>query len=141
MLYNAGLTLKLRQILDQDKLRFVFQPIVDIAQSTVLGYEVLMRGPAGTLLERPDELLRMAKACNLGLGREAAACKGALRAFAALHLPGMLSMVTHHRLRACRRSYMNRRAPDAFPPHDARDEPTRPGLPTPRRPTRTDAPL
>ncbi|MCB1946343.1 MAG: EAL domain-containing protein, partial [Thauera sp.] len=76
MLYNAGLTLKLRQILDQDKLRFVFQPIVDIARSTVLGYEALMRGPAGTPLERPDELLRMAKACNLGLELEAVACKG-----------------------------------------------------------------
>ncbi len=90
MLYNAGLTLKLRQILDQDKLRFVFQPIVDIARSTVLGYEALMRGPAGTPLERPDELLRMAKACNLGLELEAAACKGAIRAFAGLHLAGKL---------------------------------------------------
>ena len=90
MLHNAGLTLKLRQILDHDKLRFVFQPIVDISQSSVLGYEALMRGPAGTLLERPDELLRMAKACNLGFELEVAACKGAIRAFAGLHLPGKL---------------------------------------------------
>jgi EAL domain-containing protein (putative c-di-GMP-specific phosphodiesterase class I) len=60
MLYNAGLAVKLRQILDQDKLQFVYQPIVDIPRSTVLGYEALMRGPAGTPLERPDDLLRMA---------------------------------------------------------------------------------
>ncbi|MHB8785452.1 MAG: EAL domain-containing protein [Thauera sp.] len=90
MLYNAGLTLKLRQILDQDKLQFVFQPIVDIPRSTILGYEALMRGPAGTPLERPDELLRMAKSCNLGFELEVAACKGAIRAFAALCLPGKL---------------------------------------------------
>lgn len=90
MLYNAGLAVKLRQILDQDKLQFVYQPIVDIPRSTVLGYEALMRGPAGTPLERPDDLLRMAKACNLGLELEVAACKGAIQAFAGLHLPGKL---------------------------------------------------
>jgi diguanylate cyclase (GGDEF)-like protein len=90
MLYNVGLTLKLRQILDQEKLQFVFQPVVDISQATILGYEALMRGPTGTPLERPDDLLRMAKACNLSLELEIAACTGAIRAFAALHLPGKL---------------------------------------------------
>lgn len=90
MLFNAGLAVKLRQILDQDELQFVFQPIVDIPQSTVLGYEALMRGPAGTPLECPDDLLRMAKACNLGSELEVAACKGAIQAFAGLHLPGKL---------------------------------------------------
>jgi diguanylate cyclase (GGDEF)-like protein len=90
MLYNAGLAAKLRQILDRDKLRFVFQPIVDISRSTVLGYEALMRGPEESVLERPDELLRIAKACGLGCALEAAACKGAIQAFATLHLPGKL---------------------------------------------------
>jgi len=90
VLYNAGLTLKLRQLLDEGKLRFVFQPVIDINQSTVLGFEALMRGPEGTPLERPEELLRLAKSCNLGLELEIAACKGAIRAFADLHLPGKL---------------------------------------------------
>ena len=90
MLYNTGLAVRLRQMLDSNKLQFVFQPIVDIVHSSVLGYEALMRGPAGTTLERPDDLLRIAKASGLGCELEVAACKGAIQAFAKLHLPGKL---------------------------------------------------
>ncbi|MBC9072020.1 EAL domain-containing protein [Thauera sp. CAU 1555] len=90
MLYNARLAAELRQVLEGQGLRFVFQPIVDIGQATILGYEALMRGPAGTALESPDELLRVAKHCGLAMELEVAACLGAMQAFAALHLPGKL---------------------------------------------------
>lgn len=90
MLHNAGLAVTLRKLLERQKLHFVFQPIVDIARSTVLGYEALMRGPAGTPLERPDDLLRVAKHCGLACELEIAACKGAIREFAGLQLPGKL---------------------------------------------------
>ncbi|AMO36482.1 EAL domain-containing protein [Thauera humireducens] len=90
MLHNAGLAVTLRKLLEQQKLHFVFQPIVDMARSTVLGYEALMRGPAGSALERPDDLLRVAKHCGLASELEIAACKGAIREFSALQLPGKL---------------------------------------------------
>ncbi|THF62737.1 EAL domain-containing protein [Pseudothauera rhizosphaerae] len=90
MLHNAGLAVRLRQILDRQALHYVFQPIVDIARATILGYEALMRGPAGTPLEMPDDLLRVAKHCGLAMELEVAACTGAMRAFAALHLSGKL---------------------------------------------------
>jgi EAL domain-containing protein (putative c-di-GMP-specific phosphodiesterase class I) len=40
----------------------VFQPVVDIETREVLGHEALVRGPAGTPLESPLELLRRAEA-------------------------------------------------------------------------------
>ncbi len=90
MLHNAGLAVRLRQILDRQALCFVFQPIVDLAQANILGYEALMRGPADSPLHAPDELLRVAKHCGLAMELEVAACTGAMEAFAALRLPGKL---------------------------------------------------
>ncbi|HNQ75327.1 MAG TPA: EAL domain-containing protein, partial [Pseudothauera hydrothermalis] len=90
MLYNARLAMELRQLLEGQGLRFVFQPIVDIGQVSILGFEALMRGPTGSALESPDELLRVAKHCGLVMALEAAACTGAIEAFAARHLPGKL---------------------------------------------------
>ena len=42
-------------------IRAVFQPIIDIDTSTVVGYEALARGPAGSPLERPLELFAAAR--------------------------------------------------------------------------------
>src|SRR4051794_11529739 len=38
----------------------VFQPVVDLESRSVLGHEALLRGPAGSVLEAPMELLRRA---------------------------------------------------------------------------------
>lgn len=47
------------------ELRTVFQPIVDLRASTVVGFEALSRGPAGSELERPDRLFAAARARGL----------------------------------------------------------------------------
>jgi EAL domain-containing protein (putative c-di-GMP-specific phosphodiesterase class I) len=44
-----------------DGLYCVFQPVVDLDSDAVAGYEALMRGPAGSALERPDQLLEDAR--------------------------------------------------------------------------------
>ena len=80
----------LRHVLERRQLAFVFQPIVDLSRSTLFGYEALMRGPAGTPLEKPDDLLRVAKQCGLASTLEVDAAKGAIEAFAALQLQGKL---------------------------------------------------
>src|ERR1700749_1664785 len=41
-------------------LRTVFQPIVRVESGAVAGYEGLIRGPAGSILESPDALIKEA---------------------------------------------------------------------------------
>lgn len=43
----------------------VLQPIVDLATGAVVGVEALARGPAGTALERPDQLFAAAARAGL----------------------------------------------------------------------------
>ncbi|THF67560.1 EAL domain-containing protein [Pseudothauera nasutitermitis] len=90
MMGDARLAVQLRQVLERHELNFVFQPIVDLAQADVLGYEALMRGPLGTPLHAPEDLLRVARLHGLTQELEVAACTGAMHAFAALRLPGKL---------------------------------------------------
>jgi len=45
-------------------LRTVFQPIVDLDAAAVVGYEALVRGPAGTALEHPAALFAAARAAG-----------------------------------------------------------------------------
>jgi diguanylate cyclase (GGDEF)-like protein len=83
-------TAELRRIIDEGLLHPVFQPIIDFRVRAILGYEALIRGPAGSPLQYPDALFGAAK--NAGLARELEhACREAsLRAFAAQRLPGRL---------------------------------------------------
>jgi EAL domain-containing protein (putative c-di-GMP-specific phosphodiesterase class I) len=65
-------------------IRSVYQPIVSLGDSEVVGFEALARGPAGTLWANPDALISYAAA----IGRlpeldwicRAQACRGALAA-------------------------------------------------------------
>jgi EAL domain-containing protein (putative c-di-GMP-specific phosphodiesterase class I) len=56
------LLVTLAQVLEQDALRSVFQPIVDLETRKLFGFEALSRGPAGSELERPDQLFAAARA-------------------------------------------------------------------------------
>lgn len=47
---------ELRSILAGGRLTTQYQPIVDMEQGTIMGYEALTRGPANSTLERPDAL-------------------------------------------------------------------------------------
>jgi EAL domain-containing protein (putative c-di-GMP-specific phosphodiesterase class I) len=47
-------------ILDDRLLRTVFQPIVNVESGAVVGYEGLVRGPAGSILESPEALIKEA---------------------------------------------------------------------------------
>jgi EAL domain-containing protein (putative c-di-GMP-specific phosphodiesterase class I) len=48
------------RVLRDRLLRTVFQPIVRVESGAVVGYEGLIRGPAGSILESPDALLKEA---------------------------------------------------------------------------------
>jgi EAL domain-containing protein (putative c-di-GMP-specific phosphodiesterase class I) len=53
------------EIIDRGLLRSVFQPLVELSSTEVVGFEGLTRGPAGSRLESPMELLGAAR----GAGR------------------------------------------------------------------------
>ena len=52
----------LEQVLNENRIRSVFQPIINLADGTVFGYEALSRGPIGTRLESADALFSAAQA-------------------------------------------------------------------------------
>ncbi|MTI59829.1 MAG: EAL domain-containing protein [Firmicutes bacterium] len=52
---------ELNNIIENKKIRTLFQPIVNIKNGRILGYEALSRGPAGTNLENPIRLFDSAK--------------------------------------------------------------------------------
>lgn len=56
---------RLQEIILKENVTTVFQPIVDLRRKTVLGYEALSRGPAGTELESPYMLFDIATESDL----------------------------------------------------------------------------
>ncbi len=80
----------LDDILDGGGLAPVFQPIVRMRHGNLLGYEGLIRGPAGSPLHMPDALFRTARALGRGIELELACCRLILQRFGALGLAGKL---------------------------------------------------
>jgi EAL domain-containing protein (putative c-di-GMP-specific phosphodiesterase class I) len=74
----------LAAVLEQDLLRAVYQPIVDIDTREVVAFEALARGPEGSPLERPDLLFdaarRTGRLQELDWACRAAAVRGAVDA-------------------------------------------------------------
>ncbi|HYN54501.1 MAG TPA: EAL domain-containing protein, partial [Methylotenera sp.] len=52
------------EIVRQQTLKSVFQPIINLSNGSILGYEGLIRGPENTNLHSPIELFRLAKEKN-----------------------------------------------------------------------------
>jgi len=68
----------------------VFQPIIDFRVQAYIGFEGLIRGPAGSRFQFPDNLFGAARAAGLACELEHACREVTLKAFARLRLPGRL---------------------------------------------------
>jgi EAL domain-containing protein (putative c-di-GMP-specific phosphodiesterase class I) len=55
----------LQEVLLEDKLATLFQPVFGLRERSVLGYEALSRGPAGTVYHMPLRLFEMASESDL----------------------------------------------------------------------------
>ncbi len=55
---------EVEEIIINQQVRTVLQPIVSLESGAVMGYEALSRGPAGSTLERPDFLFAAAEKCG-----------------------------------------------------------------------------
>jgi len=71
-------------------LRTEFQPILDLRQGRVYGYEALTRGPAGSPFEAPTALFELARSRGRRAELELLAVQCAVERFAALGVPGTL---------------------------------------------------
>jgi EAL domain-containing protein (putative c-di-GMP-specific phosphodiesterase class I) len=58
--HGAMVETEFERVLRDRLLRSVFQPIVRVGSGAVVGYEGLIRGPAGSVLESPDALIKEA---------------------------------------------------------------------------------
>jgi EAL domain-containing protein (putative c-di-GMP-specific phosphodiesterase class I)/CheY-like chemotaxis protein len=73
------LTRELRDIIRRKRVTTLFQPIVHAKDSTVFGYEILTRGPAGSSFRNSDMLFSFAREAKLAWALEAIALEGALK--------------------------------------------------------------
>ncbi len=81
-------SLQLHRALDDHALTTVFQPIFGFREGRMLGYEALVRGPEGSLIQAPAELFAAAQAENLAVELNLACIRQILGDFAASGLAG-----------------------------------------------------
>jgi EAL domain-containing protein (putative c-di-GMP-specific phosphodiesterase class I)/GGDEF domain-containing protein len=87
---RRDVSLQLRKVLEDRALTTVFQPIFDFREGRVIGYEALVRGPEGSLIQTPADLFAAAKAEGVALELNFMCVQEILRAFAARNLAGSL---------------------------------------------------
>lgn len=85
---SEALCLHLHDIIQGRQLAAVFQPILDMHQGKVIGFEGLIRGPVNSVLHPPMELFRVARTCGMVAEMEYLARHIVLESFAKLGLAG-----------------------------------------------------
>lgn len=80
----------LEHILDNRELTALFQPILDMGNSTILGFEGLIRGPSDSPLHSPSKLFPVARQFGLAFELESLCRQVVVERFVELNLPGML---------------------------------------------------
>lgn len=84
----ADLHAQLQEILQHKQLTTLFQPILDLRDGRIHGYEALSRGPSDSSLHVPEALFRSAERLGLTTELDLACVETALKNFAAQGLPG-----------------------------------------------------
>src|ERR1700704_5609396 len=90
---NAGhetVTMGIRTVIAGGRLHPVFQPILDVARSSIVAHEGLIRGPAGSALHLPGALFPAAIAAGLTNELEFAAASVIFTAYAHSRNTGLL---------------------------------------------------
>lgn len=87
---HAELLRELYEVIEKRRLTPLFQPIIDIRNARIVGYEGLIRGPSDSTLHSPLKLLRLARQSGLAYEIETLCCTVVVERFAQLGLPGSL---------------------------------------------------
>ena len=77
----AAIRSSLAGAISANRLRSVYQPLVELGGGETVGYEALIRGPRGSDLERPDQLFAAAEADGLSVELERECVLAAARGF------------------------------------------------------------
>jgi EAL domain-containing protein (putative c-di-GMP-specific phosphodiesterase class I) len=75
---------RIEDLISRRDLYAVFQPVVGFQSGAICGYEGLIRGPRGTLLEMPHALFARASEEGCAIELERAAARTCIEAFARL---------------------------------------------------------
>ena len=86
----SPLHLELERILAHNRLSTLLQPVLDLDERRIMGYEALTRGPARSPLHRPDALFSTAAQQGSLAELDLACLRVAFRTFASLKLSGRL---------------------------------------------------
>ena len=89
---------QLHRVLEEKTLATVFQPIFGFREGRLIGYEALVRGPRGSLIQTPAELFAAAAEEGLAVELNLLCIQQMLRAFAASGLDGRLFLNVSPRL-------------------------------------------
>ena len=81
---------QLRKVLDDRALSTVFQPIFGFREGRILGYEALVRGPEGSLVQTPGELFAAATLDGVSAELNILCVQQILRAFSERKIEGSL---------------------------------------------------
>jgi EAL domain-containing protein (putative c-di-GMP-specific phosphodiesterase class I)/GGDEF domain-containing protein/CBS domain-containing protein len=81
---------ELRAIIDEDRLKPHYQPILDLHTGKMHGFEGLIRGPSDSLLHSPLNLFKVALLTGQVVDLEAACCRSLLRGYKASGQPEKL---------------------------------------------------
>ncbi|NMM28458.1 MAG: GGDEF domain-containing protein [Glaciimonas sp.] len=81
---------RLHEIIDSQLLSALFQPIIQLQNGEIIGYEGLIRGPSDSPLHSPLNLFKVAWANNLTVKLEHLCRQVVMKKFAELDLPGKL---------------------------------------------------
>lgn len=82
--------LHLENILENARMMTLLQPVLDLVEGRVMGYEALSRGPSNSPLHAPQALYRVAEQHGLLTALDWACVRMALKTFAQLNLSGRL---------------------------------------------------
>ena len=87
---RRDVSLQLRHVLEDRSVTTVFQPIFGFREGRIIGFEALVRGPEGSLIETPGELFAAATVEGVAVELNILCIKEILRAFVARKLEGSL---------------------------------------------------
>lgn len=90
--------MRLGEVLERRAISVVFQPILALADGSVVGHEALVRGPAGSWLESPTALFAAAREAGCYEALAVTCIQETLRAFAAQGSRGLLFLNISPRL-------------------------------------------